>query len=312
MNKKKYTFFLFFIILFFSIGQIYGQTITIDLAHSIEIPELVSKNPIFKDYSYIVEQNYKLSAAGKETEKLFFTYKVKEKRSTILSIAARCNIPYDTIATLNGIECSTEDIYNKTLIIPTVPGVFIKRDNPKTSIEILLRENYNTENLTKNNICYTIDKDVFIFLENKRFTPTERAYFLDSALRLPLDKDSFKISSDFGKRKNPFSGEWKNHNGIDLAAPEGTPVHAIKDGYAAYCFSNDATFGKYVILSHDQGKMTSVYAHLSDICVEKYSDVKKGDVIGFVGQTGLATGPHLHFEIRQGGKALNPRDKLTF
>ncbi len=284
----------------------------IDFERLVEIPELESKNPIFKEYSFIVEGNYKLSAVGKNTEKLFFKYTVKQKRSTIFTIAARCNIPYDAIATLNGMESSGDELLGKTLILPTVPGIFIKRDNPQTSIEILMHENYNNETLTKENICYIMESDVFVFLENKRFTPTERAYFLDSALRLPLDNGSFSISSDFGKRKNPFSGEWKNHNGIDLAAFEGTPVHAIKDGSAAYCFTGDETFGNYVILSHDKGKMTSVYAHLSEISVDQYSTVKKGDIIGYVGHTGLATGPHLHFEIRQGGQALNPRDKLNF
>lgn len=316
MNKK---FVLSIIIIFSLIPAIFCQTSvekekmqTIDFERLVEIPELESKNAIFKEYSFIVEGNYKLSAAGKSTEKMFFKYTVKQKKSTIFTIAARCNIPYDAIATLNGMESSGDELLGKTLILPTVPGIFLKRDNPQTSIEFLLHENYNNETLTKENICYIIESDIFVFIENKRFTPTERAYFLDSALRLPLDKDTFSISSDFGKRKNPFSGEWKNHNGIDLAALEGTPVHAIKDGSAAYCFANDTVFGNYVILSHDKGKMTSVYAHLSDINVEQYSTVKKGDIIGYVGQTGLATGPHLHFEIRQGGHALNPRDKLNF
>ena len=66
-----------------------------------------------------------------------------------------------------------------------------------------------------------------------------------------------------------------------------------------------------MILSHDQGKMTSVYAHLSKVFVDRYQYVKKGDVIGLVGQTGKATVPHLHFEIRQGGKAEDPRKKLN-
>ena len=57
--------------------------------------------------------------------------------------------------------------------------------------------------------------------------------------------------------------------------------------------------------------MTSVYAHLSEINIERYQSVKKGDVIGYVGQTGMATGPHLHFEIRQGGVAKDPRTKLN-
>ena len=150
----------------------------------------------------------------------------------------------------------------------------------------------------------------YIFFLEKRFSSTTRLYFTDSALGLPLEKGTFWISSEFGKRKNPIDGEWKDHNGIDLAAPEGTPVYAVKDGHAAYCIEKDETFGNYVILTHDTGKMTSVYAHLSSICINQYQFVRKGDIIGYVGHTGKATGDHLHFEIRQGGVAQDPQSVI--
>ena len=67
-------------------------------------------------------------------------------------------------------------------------------------------------------------------------------------MMLPIDKEAFWVSSEFGKRKNPFSGVTKNHNGIDLAASEGTPVYAIKDGAVAYTSENDPEFGNYIIL----------------------------------------------------------------
>ena len=174
----------------------------------------------------------------------------------------------------------------------------------------MLQENYSTKTLTKNTLYYKIDDRTYCFIEDERLSPTERAYFLDSGLRLPLDADSFWISSDFGKRKNPFSGELKNHNGIDLAAEEGRAVYAVKDGDVYATIENDSTFGNYIVLRHDLGKMTSTYAHLSKIVVQQYQSVKKGDIIGYVGQTGMATGPHLHFEIKVGGKALDPKEKL--
>ena len=108
----------------------------------------------------------------------------------------------------------------------------------------------------------------------------------------------------------PVSGEWKNHNGIDLAAAEGTPVYAIKDGTNALCYENDEVFGNYIILTHDDGALTSVYAHLSKINISMYDSVKKGDIIGYVGSSGMATGPHLHFEIRKDGVPYNPSSSL--
>ena len=266
-------------------------------------------NTVFKEYCSIVESNKKAISAGREPETMFFLYKNTE-RFTFQGLAARCSITQETLATLNQIENAQDDIKGKTLILPVIDGIFISIDRGINSIEVLLQENYSTQTLTKNNIYYNIDGRDYLFLRSKRFTPTERAYFLDSALRLPLDNGSYWVSSEFGKRKNPFSGEMKDHNGIDLAADEGTPVYAIKDGAVYTVIENDGVFGNYIILSHDQGKMTSVYAHLSKALVERYQSVKKGDVIGYVGQTGQATGPHLHFEIRKGGKAEDPRIKL--
>lgn len=266
-------------------------------------------NVVFKDYSSIIESNLMLLRAGKTPEYLFFIY-TNTENFTFQGLAARCCISQETIATLNQIENAQDDIKNKRLLLPVVDGLFIPLEKGLNSIEVLLQENYSIETLTKNIIYYNIDNRDYIFIPKQRFTPTERAYFLDSALRLPLEQDSYWISSEFGKRKNPFSGEMKNHNGIDLAAKEGTPVYAIKDGAVYTCIENDSEFGNYIILSHDQGKMTSVYAHLSSMRVEKYQYVKKGEIIGYVGSTGLATGPHLHFEIRQGGKAQDPKTKL--
>lgn len=267
-------------------------------------------NTVRRDFDQIVEANNKAIKAGREPEIMFFLYKNTEN-FTFQGLASRICITQETLATLNQIENAQDNVKGKTFIIPVVNGIFVPVDKGINSIEVLLQENYSTQTLTKNSIYYNIDGRDYLFFRSKYFSPTERAYFLDSALRLPLDSSSFWVSSEFGKRKNPFSGEMKNHNGIDLAAPEGTPVYAIKDGAVYIAINNDREFGNYIILSHDHGKMTSVYAHLSKIFVERYQEVKKGDVIGYVGQTGMATGPHLHFEIRQGGKAEDPRARLN-
>ena len=312
------TFFFFLIYFIFSLENLYAQPddqIKRIIIEKDKLPVLESLSPsrantILKDYNNIVESNSKAISAGREPEILFFKY-INNERFTFQGLAARCCITQETLATLNQIENAQDDIKGQTLILPVVSGIFIPVERGINSIEILLQENYSSHRLTKTNIYYNINGRDYLFLRSKRFTPTERAYFLDSSLRLPLDNDLFWVSSEFGKRKNPFSGEMKNHNGIDLAAAEGTPVYAIKDGAVYAAIEKDPEFGNYIILSHDLGKMTSVYAHLSKITVDRYQYVKKGDVIGYVGQTGKATGPHLHFEIRTGGKAEDPRIKLN-
>ena len=268
------------------------------------------KNEELIQFISIVQNNSKAVFAGNDPEFLFFKYDVKN--FTVYELCARCNINYDTIVTLNSISSKDDVIKGKSLIIPTVQGLFIPLDKGKTSIEVLLQENYKNQNLTNPALYFTIEGRSFVFLQGKRLSPTERAFFLDSGLRLPLEENTFYVSSEFGRRKNPLSGQIKDHNGIDLAAQEGTPVYAVKDGDVAYAVSDDPTFGNYIILSHDLGKQTSVYAHLSKIFVDQYSFVKKGTVIGLVGHTGMATGDHLHFEIRKGGKALDPREKFEF
>ncbi len=316
LNRQPRFFVILIFFLFFSFtvtAQENGIRRAIIDKNTLPVIESLSPsraNTILKDFNSIVESNSKRVSAGREPEIMFFTYKNTE-RFTFQGIAARTCINQETLATLNQIENAQDEVKGRTFIIPVVNGLFIPIEKGINSLEVLLQENYSTQTLTKNSIYYNINGRDYLFLLSKRFTPTERAYFLDSALRLPLDSSSFWVSSEFGKRKNPFSGQMKDHNGIDLAAPEGTPVYAIKDGAVYTCIENDAQFGNYIILTHDLGKMTSVYAHLSKITVERYQNVKKGDVIGYVGQTGMATGPHLHFEIRQGGKAEDPRLRLN-
>lgn len=312
-NMKKV---LSHIVLFVSFFSLYAQSqnqqsisLELDRLPVIESLSPSRANVVYKEYQSIIESNSKAISAGRLPEYMFFSY-TNNENFTFQGLAARCCITQETLATLNQIENAQDNIKGRTFILPTVNGLFIAKNRGINSVEILLQENYRDETLTKNTLCYNIEGRDYLFLQGKRFKATERAYFLDSALRLPLEKETFIVSSEFGKRKNPFSGEMKNHNGIDMAAPEGTPVYAIKDGAASVCISEDPEFGNYIILSHDQGKITSVYAHLSQIKVERYQYVKKGDIIGYVGQTGKATGPHLHFEIRQGGKAEDPRLKL--
>ncbi len=319
-QPRFFSIFLFFLFFFlFKNGLVFAESADQDIKRIViekdKLPVIESLSParantLFKDYNSIVESNSKAISAGRSPEIMFFLY-TNTENFTFQGLAARTCITQETLATLNQIENAQDDIKGKTLILPVVSGLFIAIDRGINSIEVLLQENYSTQTLTKSDIYYNIEGRDYLFLSSKRFSPTERAYFLDSALRLPLDNDSFWVSSEFGKRKNPFSGELKDHNGIDLAAAEGTPVYAIKDGAVYSVIENDEVFGNYIILSHDLGKMTSVYAHLSKINVDRYQYVKKGEIIGYVGQTGQATGPHLHFEIRTGGKAEDPRLKLN-
>jgi len=110
-------------------------------------------------------------------------------------------------------------------------------------------------------------------------------------------------SSGFGYRIHPISGELKFHYGTDFAANTGTYIRAFADGEIIAAGESES-YGKYIIIEHGGGYKT-MYAHCNELCMDCGS-VKMGDVIATVGETGLATGPHLHFEIRYNDSYLNP------
>jgi len=113
-----------------------------------------------------------------------------------------------------------------------------------------------------------------------------------------------KFSSSFGMRIHPQTGLRQFHTGVDLSAPNGTPVHATADGVVSFADWSKGN-GKIVVLEHGHG-FTTVYAHNSRIDVKAGQTVKRGQVIAATGATGNATGPHVHYEVWKGGNYVNP------
>ena len=112
------------------------------------------------------------------------------------------------------------------------------------------------------------------------------------------------ISSPFGYREHPVEGEERFHYGVDLAADTGTTVSCFADGTVT-AVGESSSYGKYCIVTHSGG-YTTLYAHCSHITVSSGAEVARGEKIAEVGETGMATGPHLHFELHQNGAYLNP------
>ena len=121
---------------------------------------------------------------------------------------------------------------------------------------------------------------------------------------------SFTITSQFGYRTDPFTGEISYHSGTDIAAPYGTPVLAAAGGTVTVANATDpwgGSYGYYVKIQHD-GTFDTLYAHCSSICVTPGQQVQQGEVIGYVGSTGNSTGNHLHFEVWENGQRRNAMD----
>ena len=116
------------------------------------------------------------------------------------------------------------------------------------------------------------------------------------------------MTSSFGERLDPFNGEGAFHSGIDICAPYGTPVRAAADGDVTGA-SLGAGYGRGIVLDHGHDVVT-VYGHLSAIAVLPGQHVMRGQVIGYVGESGRATGPHLHYEVRVHNVPVNPHKYL--
>lgn len=117
------------------------------------------------------------------------------------------------------------------------------------------------------------------------------------------------VTSEFGPRIDPINGKATVHTGIDLGVPTGTQVHAAKDGTVSKIAWDPDGYGNYLIIGHGGGLVT-LYGHCSQIIAHAGQAVKAGDVVALSGNTGHSTGSHLHFEVRIGGKAVNPRGYL--
>ncbi len=303
--KKTHSFFanfIFLLVIFLPVS-LYAQS------PYPEIKELEITDTIFKQYCDDVANARKAIAACKTGEELpifFYRYKVK-KDDSLLKIAARCSIPYDSIVTLNRIESADFDICAKEVILPTLPAMYLP-EHAKTGIEKLteaLFRKSKTEALVLHVYEGKKKRKVFCFA-NALFDGTIRAFFFKPFYCYPLQEGI--LTSGFGKRPSPFSGKPSYHPGIDLAAPKGTPVMACASGTVKEIAYNKI-YGKYIIVEHKDGRV-SLYGHLSETYAILNEKVKSGTIIAAVGSTGMSTGPHLHFEIRENGVPKNPEQYI--
>jgi murein DD-endopeptidase MepM/ murein hydrolase activator NlpD len=191
------------------------------------------------------------------------------------------------------------------LVVPSQKGVLVTVKKEKSLSEIADRYRVPLATVARAN---HLEHNAPLQPEQEIFVPGGR----------PLDRGTFiwplvnfgRISSGFGYRTHPVYRRRMWHSGIDLTAGYGTPIRAARSGRVTGCGWNGG-LGNTVVIRHDNGFQT-VYGHCSKIRVKRNQYVKKGQVIASVGSTGLATGPHLHFEVRKGGRAVNPLRYLPY
>ena len=271
-----------------------------------EIPRLQHGEPLFDQLVERIAESYRLLQSGSPPPApLLFLYRPGLGES-LFTLAARLSVPVETIATLNRLTHPDAFASHRTVVLTTLPGLYIPRE-PRTELEYLMRSWREPSFPTAMEVLVRDDNEaVFQVLPGERFHQTERSFFLGLFFRFPLSRGH--ISSSYGPREHPISGDRGFHRGIDIAAPLGAEVLASRGG-TVFATGEDPELGIYVILQHEAGYSTA-YGHLQSIRVRLNQSVRSGTIVGYVGTTGLSTGPHLHFEVRSGGSPRNPAEYL--
>jgi murein DD-endopeptidase MepM/ murein hydrolase activator NlpD len=235
-------------------------------------------------------------------------YKVK-KGDSVSKIAAAFSVSMDAIISSNGITNARSLREGETLRIPNMDGIpyVVKSGDSLTKISqsmgVPLEAILDANDIQSD----AINAGTTLFIPGARMNKDDLALALGELFIYPL-KGS-RLSSPFGWRNDPFTGERRHHAAIDLSAPQGTVVWAAMDGKVS-ALGYDRTYGNFIILTHAGGYQT-MYAHLYSTSVKKGDTVSKGKQIGTVGNTGYSTGPHLHFAVFKNSRAVNPLDYLT-
>jgi murein DD-endopeptidase MepM/ murein hydrolase activator NlpD len=221
----------------------------------------------------------------------------------LFSLNARLSLRYDTLATLNGAGSTAAFNGLGDILIPSQDGLFVSNP-PRTDLDTIILSTRTADGKTPVKLTVTRagKRESLFYFSADSFTSIERAYFLKILYRTPVDKG--KITSLYGYRADPFTGTREFHGGLDIGAPDGTPVYAAREGTVEET-GTSTELGKYIVLTHAGGYQT-VYGHLSAISVTIKDKVSVGTIIGAVGHTGHATGPHLHFEVRTKSGTIDP------
>jgi len=262
------------------------------------ISELSYKDIVYK--RLVEDVDYNNGYYGERTpdfvlRRLWFAKYRLKKNENIWDVVIKTHLTIDTLATVNNIPSIYAIPKRASIVIPNMRGRIYYAKKDESIVDIA-----NKFRVPKKDI-FRLDNSVF-FVPLRGFFNVERAMFFGVIFKPPLRV--IRITSKYGYRIDPFTKLRTFHKGIDLKAPLNTPVYSAMYGkvkFAGYL----GGYGKVVIIEHPYGYF-SLYAHLSKILVKKGDKVSTRTKIGFVGNTGRSTGPHLHFEIRKKNQPQNP------
>jgi len=266
----------------------------------------------YDDNGDILDGNGNASSVSESLFKKPVTFRSYEVKSgdTISGITRKFGLTnLSTIIAVNGIDNVRALYAGQKIRVPSIDGLVYAVKSGNSLAGISVKYNIPLEDLLDVNdlSSQTLKIGQQLFIPGAKMDSSKLHEALGDMFKKPIFS-SYRLSSPFGWRPDPFTGVRTFHTGIDMACPEGTPIHASMSGKVLTAgWSN--VFGNYVIINHENGYQT-LYGHMSKIIAKKGQRINQGTLIGLVGTTGYSTGPHLHFTVYKHGRLIDPSTVL--
>ncbi len=260
--------------------------------------------------SDIAYKQFVIRRDGANPQLLFFEYRISTLK-TLRDISNFTKISLEALISANRSSLRTSYDAGSVIILPTQSGVFMSV-SPKNDVEFLVNKRL-VKTLAKQKpivirATHAQTRGTFYFFPDMAFSGLEKNAWSIQGFRAPVLKGT--VSSGFGYRISPISGKKFFHKGIDIASSSGSEIFASKSGTVKE-EGYDRIFGYFIILQHEKGH-ESLYGHLLEKKVKIGDYVEAGEFIATMGNTGLSTGSHVHFEIRKNKSPQNPLSTIVF
>lgn len=244
--------------------------------------------------------------AGLYPELTYTSYRIR-KGDMIGVIAERFGLTQDTLISVNNIRQTRRIQIGEYIKVPSMPGIlYTTKKDGETAASVAEKYQVSAQKTAAVNHLHeqgSLAAGTSLFVPDAFMDWVTRQEINGDLFRRPL-RARYYVSSTFGWRRSPFTGKRTFHNGVDMASPAWTPVYAALAGTVTAAGFH-SVYGNYVIVTHHSGYRT-LYGHMVGIKARKGQSVDTRTVLGWVGTTGLSTGPHLHFSVFKYGSAVNP------